>query len=112
VYLSAVGVRQDTRNEYLAARALVERCLRDGDLPYIIARPSFISGTDRDEFRLAERLAANLTDGLLRVVGLFGARRIRERYRSTTPRVLARALVRAALESDGPSRVLESEELR
>jgi uncharacterized protein YbjT (DUF2867 family) len=112
VYLSAIGAREGTRNAYLAARVLVERALSDGDLPYLIARPSFITGPDRDEFRLAERVAARLTDAGLAIAGMLGARRLQERYRSTTPASLARALVRAALDPQAPNRVLESEELR
>jgi uncharacterized protein YbjT (DUF2867 family) len=112
VYLSALGVRQGTRNAYLAARALVERTLTDGDLPYLIARPSFITGPDRDEFRPGERISARISDLLLGVAGMLGARRLRERYRSTTPTVLARALVLAALDAGAANRVLESEELR
>ena len=83
----------------------------DGPLPYVIARPSFISGPDRDEFRLGERLGAVVSDALLAVAGLFGAKRLAARYRSTTPAILGEALVRAALEPEG-NRVLESEELR
>jgi uncharacterized protein YbjT (DUF2867 family) len=112
VYLSAVGVRPGARNAYLAARARVEQAVMQGDLPYLIARPSFISGPDRDEFRLGERLAAKVTDGMLGVIGLLGVHRIRERYRSTTSAVLARALVRAALDPRAQNRVLESEDLR
>ena len=112
VYLSAVGVGQDTRNEYVAARALVERRLEDGDLPSIIARPSFISGPDRDEFRLAERLGVHATDLLLWLAGLLGAHRLRERYRSTTSAILADALVGLALDPHSENRVYQSEELR
>lgn len=112
VYLSAVGVKENTRNPYLAARARMEDALRDGDLPYLIARPSFISGPDRDEFRPAERLAARATDVVLGVAGLLGARRLGERYRSTTGRILAGALVRLALDPGFTNRIVESEALR
>lgn len=112
VYLSAIGVRPGIRNAYLAARDRVQQAVTQGDLPYVIARPSFITGPDRDEFRLGERLVAGITDGVLAGFGLLGAHRMRERYRSTTAAVLARALVRAALDPTARSRVLESEELR
>lgn len=112
VYLSSVGVTRDTRNDYLAARALVEGSLEQGDLPYIIARPSFITGADREESRPMERLGAPVFDFLLRIAALFGASRLRARYRSTTSTVLAGALVRLALDEQTASRVYESEELR
>jgi len=112
VYLSAVGVRQGSRNAYLAARARVEQALMQGDLPYLIVRPSFITGADRDEFRLGERIAARVTDLALGVAGLLGARRLRERYRSTTNRILAEALVRLALDPAAANTVVESEGLR
>jgi uncharacterized protein YbjT (DUF2867 family) len=112
VYLSAVGVKERTRNAYLAARARVERALMEGDLPYLIARPSFITGPDRDEFRLGERVGARVSDLLLAVMGFFGARGLRERYRSTTAAALAAALVRAALAGGAPAQVLHGEHLR
>jgi nucleoside-diphosphate-sugar epimerase len=112
IYLSSVGVTPETGNAYLAARALVEGCLKDGGLPYIIARPSLIAGSDREESRPLERIGAPVFDFLLRVAALFGARRLRERYRSTTSTVLAGALVRLALDPQAASRVYESEELR
>jgi nucleoside-diphosphate-sugar epimerase len=112
VYLSAAGVKQEGGNAYLAARARVERALRAGALPYTIARPSFITGPDRDEFRAGERIGAAVVDGVLKVVGWFGGRRLRERYRSTTNAVLARALVRLALDPAAAGRTFESEALR
>lgn len=112
VYLSSIGVTRDTRNEYLAARAMVEGRLEQGDLPYVIARPSFITGSDREESRPLERMGASLFDFLLRVAALLGARRLRERYRSTTSTILAGALVRLALNDKATSRVYQSEELR
>lgn len=111
VYLSSIGARPDSRTRYLAARALVERTLTDGPLPYIIARPSFITGPDRDEFRLGERLGAMLSDALLGIARLFGAHRLWARYRSTTATILAGAMVRAARDPR-PNRILESEDLR
>ncbi len=112
VYLSSIGVTPDTRNGYLAARALVEAHLMSGPLPYVIARPSFITGSDREEFRLMERVGASVTNVLLTLAGLFGATRLRDRWRSTTATVLAGALVRLALEPSTASRVYQSEELR
>lgn len=112
VYLSSAGVRPGTRNEYLAARALVERTLQEGDLPWIIARPAFISGRDRDEFRLAERMGVWVLDRLVGLLGRLGARRMSERHRSTTPGILADALVRLALDPQSEGRIYESEELR
>ena len=111
IYLSTIGVRPDTTNPYLAARALVERAVTDGPLPWIIARPSFITGPDRDEFRPGERLGAWVTDALLGVARYAGGARAWARYRSTSAPVLAGALVRAALDPRA-NRVLESEELR
>lgn len=112
VYLSAAGVRESGGNAYLAARGRVERALRDGPLPYTIARPSFITGPDRDEFRIGERVGATVVDGLLAVVGWFGGRGIRDRYRSTTNTMLARALVDLAFDPAAAGRTVESEALR
>jgi nucleoside-diphosphate-sugar epimerase len=112
MFLSSAGVREGTANPYLAARVRVERALREGDLPWTVARPSFITGPDRDEFRLGERVAARAVDGLLALAGGLGAGRLRDRYRSTTNVLLARGLVLAALDSAMAGRVLEAAELR
>ncbi|MBL8944959.1 MAG: NAD(P)H-binding protein, partial [Myxococcales bacterium] len=74
VYLSAAGVAADARGAYVAARARSEAALRDSDLPWTIARPSFITGVDRDESRPLERVGAALGDGLLAIAGLLGGR--------------------------------------
>lgn len=112
VYLSAVGAGRPGGNAYLNARARVEQALRGGTLHYTIARPSFITGPDRDEFRLGERVVARVADPLLRAARSFGARRLWERYHSTTNVILAEALVRLALDPESAGRVVESEELR
>jgi uncharacterized protein YbjT (DUF2867 family) len=111
VYLSAAGVRDGLGNAYLAVRARVERALREGSLPYTIARPSFITGSDRDEFRAGERIGAFVVDGILTVAGWFGAGRLRDRYRSTTNTTLARALVRLGLDPAAAGQAVESDAL-
>jgi nucleoside-diphosphate-sugar epimerase len=113
VYLSSVGVTENTRNAYLAVRARVERVLRgEGDLPYTIARPSFITGSDRDEFRPGERITAKVVDAALVLAGWLGARQVRDRYRSTTNVILANALIRIAVDPALVNTVVESEDLR
>jgi uncharacterized protein YbjT (DUF2867 family) len=112
VYLSAAAVKEDTANPYMRVRARVERALREGGLPYTIARPSFIAGADRDEPRLGERIGAGVADGVLAFAGLLGGRKLRERYSSMTNVELARGLVRVAMEPRFENEVAEAEELR
>ena len=112
VYLSAAGAREDTRNAYLRARGLVERALRESGLPWLAARPAFITGAGRDEARPLERGAALLMDFALQPLRLVGGDRVRDRYRSTTGPALGEALVRVALAERGPGRVVTGEELR
>lgn len=112
VYLSSAGTREGTRNAYLAARARIERELREGALPFVVARPAIITGADRDEPRPLERLAAGAGDALLGLAARLGARGLAARWRSTTAATLAAALVRLALDPAAERRVLESEELR
>ena len=110
VYLSALGTSDRTRNEYLRARARVEAEVRASGLPYVIVRPSFITGADREESRPAERLMASGTAALSGLLSLVGARRLGARLRPRTGAELAEAMVRLAL-AGGDSRVVESEEL-
>lgn len=111
IYLSAMGAGQGARGAYMAARWRVERELVDSGLRHVIARPSFITGPDRDEPRPTERLAARLLDAALAVSAGLGARRLPARYGSTTNTALAGALVRLALDPSAAG-VYESEALR
>ena len=111
VYLSSVGASTKAASAYLKARGRAEDAVRTAGLPWVIARPSFITGDGRDDTRAGERAAGAVADGLLSVAGLFGAKKARARYRSTTPDVLGGALVRAALDG-APDRVLEGDDLR
>jgi NADH dehydrogenase len=110
VYLSSVGADPEARSAYLAARGRAEQAVTGAGLPWIVARPSIITG-ERDDGRLGERSAAVVGDGLLAVARVFGGRKLRERYRSTTPDVLASALIRFA---EGPEhdRIVDGADLR
>ena len=111
VYLSSLGVSDRSRGAYMKARAKVERMLREGSVPYIIARPSFIVG-DRDARRPMEKVGASLGDAALSVIGAVGARRTASRLQSLTGRDLARGLVAVSAEPDAPGRIFDSADLR
>lgn len=111
VYLSSMGVSSGTRNQYLAVRYRLEEELKTSGLPYVIARPSFITGEDRPEQRPGERVGAAVADTLLGIAGAFGAKSLEAKYQSQTASELAEALVTLALD---PRReiVAESDVLR
>jgi uncharacterized protein YbjT (DUF2867 family) len=110
VYLSSVGADPKARSPYLSARGRAEAIVTGSGLPWVIARPSFITG-ERDDGRLGERSAAVIGDGLLAVAGMFGGKALRERYRSTTPEVLASSLIRLA-EAREHDRIVDGADLR
>jgi uncharacterized protein YbjT (DUF2867 family) len=112
VYLSAIGVSAGTRNEYMAVRWRMENELKASGLPYVIARPAFISGDDRDEFRLSERVLARMSDGVFGAAAAIGITKLRDRFGSLTGPQLARALVVAALDPRYTNVTLEVPELR
>lgn len=112
VYLSAAGVREGTPSAYVAARARLERELSGSGLPYTIARPSFVTGPDREERRPLERTAALAADAVLGIAARLGARRLAARWRSITGAELAAALVRLALDPAAERRVVEADALR
>jgi len=68
-------------------------------------------GGGRDEARPAERGVAMLGDGLLAVAGVLGGKQLRDRYRSTSPDVLASALIRLG-EASEHDRIAEGAPLR
>lgn len=112
VYLSSMGVGGQTQNAYLLARHRVETELRASSLSWVIARPSFITGADREESRPLERVGAVVVDGLLGVAGAFGMERVRENYRSITSTALARALVHLALDPNASNFVAAGDKLQ
>lgn len=112
VYLSSLGVTETTTNAYLRARHLAETDLRKSGLPWTIARPSFITGPDREESRPGERVAAAIADVSLGVLGKLGASKLASRYASTDAHQLAGALVHFATHSDGLDKLLLSEDLQ
>ncbi len=112
VYLSALGADAASRSAYLAARGRLEAELAAGGVPYVVARPAFITGPDREEWRPLERAGALAVDALARPLGLLGARRAADRYRSTTAAELAAALVRLAADPAAAGRVVEGDGLR
>lgn len=112
VYLSSLGVREGSRNAYIRARWRLESELRASGVSFTIARPSFITGEDREEERPAERMAARATNTVLTVAGAIGATRLRDRYRSMTGEELATALVAAALDPAAENGVLDAADLR
>ena len=109
VYLSAMGVgSKRPSNRYMRARWQVEQALGESSLPWIVARPAFISGPDREEWRPSERIGAIITDGLLRL----GGQRLRNRFGSLSAEDLAEGLVYHALERAERRVVLDAEALR
>ncbi|MFW6049710.1 MAG: NAD(P)H-binding protein [Myxococcota bacterium] len=112
VYLSAAGVGPGSRSPYMKVRHRMETELGESGVPFTIARPSFITGPDRDERRPLERLGAGAVDAALAMAGAVGARRLRDRFRSTTNTDLAHALAAAAFDSGCVGATLEGEALR
>lgn len=110
VYLSSVGASERARSAYLRARGKAEAAVISASLPWAIARPSFIVG-ERDDGRFGERAASAVGDGLLAVAGLFGGARTRDKYRSTTPDVIASSLIRLG-EAPEHDRIVEGADLR
>lgn len=110
VYLSSVGADHPRGSAYLGVRDRVEARIRGAGLPHLLARPSFITGPDRTERRIAERLAARAVDTATGGLAALGIRGLRERYASVTGPQLAHALVDLALQ--GRRGVVEAAALR
>jgi len=96
-YLSAIGADERSGNKYVAVRGRMERELREGPLPWLVAQPAFVSGSDRDDSRPMERFYAITLDAALGALALVGLGRVREAYGSLTGEQLGRGLVTLAL---------------
>jgi len=112
VYLSSLGVREHTTNPYLVARLRAESLLRTSGLPYTIARPSIITGPERDESRPMERASAVALNSIAAIARLVGARRFAGSVHSLTGPDLAAGLVRHAFDPAAENTTLGAEELR
>jgi uncharacterized protein YbjT (DUF2867 family) len=112
VYLSAMGAGGRPMNAYMDVRKRVEAAVCGSALPYVIARPGFITGDDRDEWRAGERIAATISDGALALFGALGAKRLKNRYTSMTGAELARAMVELACASATGCEIAEVEALK
>lgn len=112
VYLSSLGARPSPAGTYYHARWEVEQALRRSTAPWTIARPSFISGSDRDEARPLERGGAVMAAGILGVAAAFGAHKLRDRWGAIDAETLARGLVRAGLDPASAGATLTSDQLR
>ena len=110
VYLSGMGADAKARGAYMRARGRAEDVVRGSGLAWMIARPAIITG-NREDSRAGERTAAVVGDGLLAVARVFGAKQLAARYKSTTPDVLASALIRIGEEPEH-DRVFDGADLR
>ncbi|MCX5742730.1 MAG: NAD(P)H-binding protein [Proteobacteria bacterium] len=110
VYLSSLGADATARSAYLRARGKAETVVREAGLSWAIARPAIITG-DRDDTRIGEQAGAVIGDGLLAIARVFGGRGLRDKYRSTTPDVLASALIRIG-EDPVADRIADGADLR
>lgn len=110
VYLSSVGADPAARSAYLAARGRAEQAVTSAGLPWVIARPSLITG-ERDDPRAGERGFAVVGDGLLAFAGALGGKKLRDKYRSTTGEILASALIRLG-EAPEHDRIVDGAGLR
>jgi uncharacterized protein YbjT (DUF2867 family) len=111
VYLSALGAGSPS-SAYYAARFKAEAEIRESGLPYVIARPAFITGPDRPEPRPGERIGAAALDGVLSLAALVGARNLQARFGSMSAKELGGALVALGLSASEVRSVAEPKKLR
>lgn len=111
IYLSSYGVKASSPSSYIQARHRLEEELRGSSLKYLIVRPAFISGEDRDESRPAERIGSVVSDGLLKGLSLVGFADVHNRFASINATTLALGMVSAGLE-DFESHEVDAAEIR
>lgn len=107
VYLSAQGVRERGGNAYLDVRRRMEQAARASGLPYVLARPAFITGADRLDKRPMERIYAVAIDIALGPVAAFGLRGVIDRWRSITGPNLGEGLVRLVADRGVRDRIVD-----
>jgi uncharacterized protein YbjT (DUF2867 family) len=111
VYLSSGGVGEDSRMPYLEVRWRLEQDIQKLGIDYLIARPCFITGSNREEDRPGERIAATILDGALNVFSALGAKKLKAKYRSVTNEELAQGLIKHGLRAESSRKILESDQI-
>jgi nucleoside-diphosphate-sugar epimerase len=112
LYLSSIGVSEARpSNAYMLARWKCETDLRASGLSWTIARPSFLTGPERDESRPMESIGAALTSGLGRALALVGATSLERNYSPIDNQQLAKVLVQSTLDPAWANRVLEARDM-
>lgn len=109
IYLSAKGVSSHALSSYMQTRWKTEEYIKQSQVPFIIARPCFITGHDRTENRPLERLTAAMVDSTLSGLSQLGATLLQQKYQSINAQTLATALVQYALNPQYTHAVVESE---
>lgn len=112
VYLSALGVSENSPGAYMKARWKAENHLKNSSLPFTIIQPCFITGTDREESRPLERMGAVIGDALLSALSLAGGKTLKAKYESIDATTLAQAMVRFGLDPAAENTTVTSESLR
>lgn len=112
VYLSALGVTDGSKNPYIAVRARLEKELVASGLASLIVRPAFVTGPDREESRVLERVLGATVDGVLAVAGVAGASTLRDRWSSLTGAELADGMVQIALSTREARVVVDPADIR
>jgi uncharacterized protein YbjT (DUF2867 family) len=111
VYLSAQGTSEGASTAYYRARWKAEEAVRESGLPYVIARPGFISGGDREESRPMERFGSAVATAAASALGVVGAEKLEDKLRPRDADEMARQLANAALDTACHGETLESQEL-
>ncbi|MCO4763053.1 MAG: NAD(P)H-binding protein [Myxococcales bacterium] len=112
VYLSSMGVRKGGPGAYLLARWKVEQRLESSRLPWTVARPSFITGDNRDDNRTGERVGATIADAALGGLAAMGLHTLRNKYASMRNDELAEGLIRHAFQAESAGQIIEATGLR
>jgi uncharacterized protein YbjT (DUF2867 family) len=113
LYLSSTGISDsEPSNAYMHARWVMEKELRASGQPWTIARPSFITGDNRQESRPAERFAGSLVGGIGGALRALGMPWVDDHWGPMTNEQLASALLNAATAPDCQNRILEAADLR
>ncbi len=113
IYLSSVGVTgEEPKNQYLRIRWRIEAELDASGMPHVIVRPAFISGSDRDERRMAERTGAVVGDFVLGTLKYFGAHQLYAKYTSISGQRLGKVIVEQTLATTAHRVIVEGKLLR
>lgn len=114
VMVSAVGARENSRSQFMQAKAKAEKLLDDSGVEYTVIRSPIIRTTvsTRMDENTVVPISVDLRDAALELLGDLGMKKLRKRHHSITAEELAEVVARAGFNPASDNLTFDPEDYR